>query len=244
MRTLGQAKDDLGFGGAAQQPVGARIGRRRMPGHREAPGRGGKRLGLGMDRTARSPPPGAVHKRPVRRVHQPDDGMVDRRGEAHAFDEPRRCVLEPVEIGDAGRGRRVVAKVHPDVARAPPHRIDADPDAAGREGLARHQRRDRGAVPAGVEAPAVIAALDLPPVETAGGERHAAMRADVAQCERHASGVAADQHRLAQHDFCQHRPRFQARAGDREIPRLAQRRGVVLHPASRRYLLPAGPHRR
>ena len=136
----------------------------------------------------------------------------------------------PSISGIAGAAGRVVAKIHPDVALHLAHRVAADPHPAGGEGLARHQGRDRGALPAGVEAPAVIAALDLAPVETAGAEPHAAMRAHIAQRERHAGGVAADQHRLAEHHLGQHRPRFQPSPGDRVVPRLAQRRGAVLHP--------------
>ena len=138
-----QPEDDLGFGRAAQQPVGPRIARRRVAGHRKAERRGGERLGLLLDRPARAPPPGTMDEGPVRRVHQPDHGMVDRRGEADALDEIGRASVEPVEQRDVrGRGR-VLAEKHPDVALHLARRIAAGMDAAGRKALARHQRGDQ-----------------------------------------------------------------------------------------------------
>jgi hypothetical protein len=58
---------------------------------------------------------------------------------------------------------------------------------------------------AGVEAPPMIAALDLMPVETAGAKPHAAMRTQVTHRERSARRIAADQDRLAEHNFWQSR---------------------------------------
>ena len=117
-----------------------------------------------------------MDKRAVRRVHQPDDGVVDRRCEADSLDEIGWSSVEPVEQGDLGRWGGVDAEEHPDVPLHLTHRVAAHMDMLGREGLARHQRRDKGALPAGVETPAVIAALDLTPVKSAGAQRHAAMR--------------------------------------------------------------------
>ncbi len=51
-----------------------------------------------------------MHERPVRRVHQPDHRMVDRRGEPHALDEVGRAFIEPVEHGDLRRRRRIPAE--------------------------------------------------------------------------------------------------------------------------------------
>ena len=164
----------------------------------------------------------------MRRIHQPDDGVVDRSSEADALDEVGRSFVKPVEQRNLGRGGGMVTKKHPEVPLHLPHRIATDTDTLWREGLARYQRRNQRTLPAGVKAPAVIAALDLPPIETASAERHPTMRTRVAQCERHAGRVAADQDRLTQHDFRQHRPALQATARDCVIPGLAQRRGSVL----------------
>ena len=109
-------------------------------------------------------------------------------------------------------------------------------DMAGRKALARRERWDQGASPPRVEPPAVIAAFDLAPVEIARAERHAAVRTEIAQRERHAGLVAADQDRLAEHQLRHHGPAPQTAARQRIIPGLAQWRGGVArggaHPAA------------
>src|SRR6516164_5755802 len=122
----------------------------------------------------------------------------------------------------------MIAKEHLVVHLHLAHRVDAHTYTLGREGLTRHQRRYQGALPAGVKAPTVIAALDLAPIEAAGAERHPAMRTRVAQCEHGAGRVATNQDRLAEHDLCQHRPAPQASARHGVIPGLLQWRGRVL----------------
>src|SRR5215468_78591 len=119
-----------------------------------------------------------MDKGPVCWVHQADDRVVDRGGKANAFDEVWRVGLKPVEQRDLRRSGGVVAEKHPEVPLRLAYRVAVHPDAVGAEGLTRHQRRDRRAMPAGIEAPAVIAALNLIPIEAAGGERHAAMRTE------------------------------------------------------------------
>src|SRR5882762_4597569 len=200
-----QLKDDLGFGGAAQETIAARVLRGCVAAHREAEWRRCEGLGLLVDRTARAPPPGTVNERPVRRVHQPDHGVIDRGGETDALDEVGRASIEPFEQRDPRRRGWVFAKKDPDVALHLARRVAADMDTIGRERLARYQRRDQGTMTAGVEAPPVIAALDLVPIEMAGAEPHAAMRTQIPHRERLACHVAADQDRLAQHDFRQNR---------------------------------------
>src|SRR3954452_9160117 len=83
-------------------------------------------------------------------------------------------------------------------------------------------------MPVGPEAPAVIAAFDLAAVEAALRQRHAAMRADVAQREDLAGAVAADQHRLAEHLVPEHPAAPNRPARRRVIPGLAQRRRAIL----------------
>jgi hypothetical protein len=88
-------------------------------------------------------------------------------------------------------------------------------------------------LPAGVEAPAMIAALDLAPVETAGAERHPTMGTRVAQGKRRTGRVAADQDRFAKHHFRQRSPALQAPAWHCVIPSLAQWRAGVLRRGCR-----------
>src|SRR5271165_6046264 len=125
-----------------------------------------------------------MDKRPMRRVHQPGDGVVDRRGEADALDQARGRTLETVNDRDFRRRDGVVTEIDPDIALDLARRIGANMHAAGPKGLARHQCRDRGPLPCRVEPPAMIAALDLTPVKAAGCEPYAAMRAQIAQRER------------------------------------------------------------
>src|SRR5215467_1562176 len=176
-----QSEDDLSLRHTAQQAIGPRIRRGDMTAHGEAVGRRSEGLALLLDRSARAPPPGTMNEGSVRRVHQPDDGMVDRRGEADVLDEIGRSFVEPVEQRNLRRCGRILAKKHPQVSLHLAHRVVTRTDARWGEALARHERRDRGALPVGVEAPAVIAALDFASIEAAGAERHPAMGARVVQ---------------------------------------------------------------
>ena len=132
-------------------------------------------------------------------------------------------ISEIAAMRDAG----IVAEIDPDVALPLQRRIGLHLDAADIELLLRHQRRDGGAAAAAVEAPAVVAALDLAPVEAAEAQGDAAMRADVAQREDGSVGAAAEQQRLAQQRLRPHAPAPEHRAGEREVPHLSQRRGAV-----------------
>ena len=97
---------------------------------------------------------------------------------------PGRALAEPGNDGHLGRGVcRPVAEEHPDVALHLARRIGLDRDAADLELLALDQRRDGGAPPAGIEAPAVIAAFDLAAVEPSVAQRDAAMGTNVAERE-------------------------------------------------------------
>src|SRR6516165_9529108 len=169
-----------------------------------------------------------MDKRPVRRVHQPDHGVVDRRREADALDEIGWSSAEPVEYRDLRRCGGIVAEEHPNVPLHLAHRVAAHTDTRRSKRLTRNQRRDQGALSAGIEAPTVIAAFDLVSIEPAGAERHAAMRTWVAQSERGTGRVTTDQDRLAEHDLRQRGTAPQASARHRVIPSLAQWRGRVL----------------
>src|SRR5271166_6333695 len=95
-----QPKDDFGLRCAAEKAIGARVRRGRVTAHREAKRRGGESLALLPDRMARTPPPGAMNKRTVRRIHQPDDRMVDCCCEAHTLDEIGRSSVKPINQRD------------------------------------------------------------------------------------------------------------------------------------------------
>lgn len=109
--------------------------------------------------------------------------MVQRAMEDHRLGDAE---MPGIDIGDFGNGRRrfgVAPEEDPDVALDLAAGIALDPDAGEIERLILDQRRDGGAAALGIEAPAVIGALDLTPLHAAAGERDAAMRADVAQRE-------------------------------------------------------------
>src|SRR5882724_11299263 len=112
-----------------------------------------------------------MHERPVRRVHQPDDGVVDRSGKGDALGEIGIAFLvEAFKQRDFRRSFRVLAKKYPDVPLHLASAKVAGMDAVGREGLTRHQRRYQGASPARVESPTVIAAFDLMSIKATGTE--------------------------------------------------------------------------
>ena len=150
----------------------------------------------------------------VRRIHQPDDRMVDapRRSRRVSTRSGAPDSSKPSMKRDFRRAGRVVAKKDPDVALHLARRVAAGMDAAGENAWPGHQRGDQRCSARRVEAPAMIAAFDLVPVETAGGERHAAVGTEVAQRKSRAGGVTADQDRLAEHDFRQHRAAVAAAA--------------------------------
>src|SRR5271165_5488373 len=152
-----------------------------------------------MNRSTRAPPPCAMDKGTVRRVHQSDNGVIDCSGETDAFDEIGVSFGKSVEVRDFGRAGRIATEIDPDVALHLTRPIAADMDTARLKRLARRQRGDQRTTAPGVEAPAVIAALDLRSVEAAGAEAHAAMRTEVAQCKSGPRRVAADQDRFAEH---------------------------------------------
>src|SRR5262245_51732797 len=117
-----------------------------MASHRKAERGRDERLGLLLDRATRTPPPGAMDERAMRRVHEPDDCVVYRGCESHAFDQiGRACGCKSFEQRYLRSSRRLVAKEYPNVALYLPRLVAARLDPAGREGLAGHERGDRGA---------------------------------------------------------------------------------------------------
>ena len=81
--------------------------------------------------------------------------------------------------------------------------------------------------PVGIEAPAVIAAFDLAPVECAVAQRDAAVRADIAEREHHPVRRPAQQQGLAEQHFRHGVAPAQALPRKGEIPHLPQGGGGV-----------------
>src|SRR6185312_1044702 len=212
---------------AAQETIGGGVTRWAMAQHGEAERRRAERLLLGVDRRGRAPPPGAMDEGPMRRIHEADHRVIDGRGERDALEDVGRALADIRQHRHRRRGAGILADIDPDVALPLERRIALHLDARDVELLLRHQRRDGGAAPAAVEAPAVIAALDLAAVEAAEAQRDAAMRAYVAEREDGAVAAAAEQQRFAQQRLRHHAPAPERRARQGEIPHLPQRRGAV-----------------
>ncbi len=205
-----QAKGDLGPRPAAQHRIGARVPRRGMAQHGEAFLRRGEDLDLLMRRPPAAPPPLPVNERPVRRVHQSDDGMINVAGERHRLDDTRNSPRAgkswrwPIRLG--GYFVRRPDEQHPlAFADDPPPRANA----ADVEGLTARERGNGETGAVRREAPAVIGAFHrLAPVglarESPRRKRRGPMGAGVAQSEgltrarspqgqRRAHELAADQ---------------------------------------------------
>src|SRR5438105_4164469 len=167
----------------------------------------------------------------MRRVHEPDNAIIERRAKPHRLDEPRRFrfgkSLDPRDLRRPAR--MILAEIDPDIALRLAGRVARHAHRREIELLTLGERRDGGAPPVRHKAPAVIAAFDLAAVELAGRERHAAVWADVAQREDGAALVTPDHDRLAQHDAGEQPARPQLPPGHGVIPGLAQRRCRILH---------------
>src|SRR5207302_6193912 len=120
----------------------------------------------------------------MRRVHETDNAIIERRAKPPRLDEPRRFRFgKSLDPRDLRRVARVLAEIDPDIALRFAGRVARHAHRREIELLTLGERRDGGAPPIGRKAPAVIAAFDLAAVELAGRERHAAVWADVAQRE-------------------------------------------------------------
>ena len=163
-----------------------------------------------------------MHKGAVRRVHEPDNAIIERRAKPHRLDEPRRFRFgKTLDVRHLRRAAGVAAEIDPDIALRFAGRVARHAHRRQIELLTLGERRDGGAPPIGRKAPAVIAAFDLATVELAGRERHAAVWADVAQREDGAALVTPDHDRLAQHDAGEQPARPQLPPGHGVIPGLA-----------------------
>src|SRR5579864_4055126 len=151
-----------------------------MAQHREPERARRERLTFLMDRALFAPPPGAVNKRAVRRIHQPNHGVVDAAREQNALVNIGSPIAQLGQFRDWRRGGRLAAEEDPDIAVYLARGIGVDCDPAKVKALAVDQRGDGRAAPGRREAPAVIAALDFPAVEAAIAQGNTAVRAYVA----------------------------------------------------------------
>src|SRR5260221_5066668 len=98
-----------------------------------------------------------MHEGAVRRVHEADDGMVDRTGKAHRLDHAVAALTDIGNQRDLGRARRVAAEIHPDIALHLARRITGDAYPGAVEVLALDHRPPGGAAPLGGTRPAIVA---------------------------------------------------------------------------------------
>ncbi len=183
-----------------------------------------------------------VDVRSVRGIHQPDHGMIDAAGKGLALHPAR------LRIGNGHARRRapglavpfVIGDIDPDEPILLAHRIAAHADAVRLQRLALDGGGDERAHAVCPEAPSVIGALDRVLGEhLAGRERHAAMRADIAQREDLAVLHPPDDDRLAQQHLPAHAAALHIAGQRRHVPAVGEEFGLVghVHPRMSR---PAG----
>src|SRR5438132_1324504 len=210
-------KLEVPLGGAVrvepQQSVGRAIGTRRVRAHAKAVRDRLKILLLFVDAMAAAPPPRLVNKRPVRRIHQPDDTVVHATwqlgGEVrdlvfvaegrHAWCWNGRLAC----FGETGPRLGRLRNEDPDVVVVLLAGKTARVDAVQFELLIRGEGWNVLALTGmGVEFPAMIATFDLLAVEPSIGKRHASVRAGISQGKRTSAPVPPDHERnFQQHVF-------------------------------------------
>ncbi len=195
-------RDGLGIGVHSQQLVGRAIRTGSVGAHAEAHGNRLEILMLLVDAVAAAPPPRLVNERAVRGIHEADDAVIDAAwqvgGEvgdfvfaAKSWDARRRnwgvrC------FGESGTSRRRLRDEDPNVVVVLLAGIATGVNAVDSQTLiASEGWNGLTLAGVGIEAPAVVTALDLLTVEVGAGKRHAAVRTGVAQGERFALAVAA-----------------------------------------------------
>src|SRR5215472_867051 len=144
-------------------------------------------LFLFVDAVSRTPPPGLMDKRSVRRVHEANDAVVD--ADWHFGLQVGELVLL-AELFDGGSGfaglggfgktctgKARIRDVNPDEIVLLFARIASRVDAIDFHRLVRGERGDQLALTVvNIELPSVVRAFHILPVELAGVERHPAMK--------------------------------------------------------------------
>ena len=179
---------------------------------------------LGMDAAAAAPPPRLMHERPMRRIHQPDDAMIDVAGQV------RRDVCRAVarrELRDLRHWRKLstaaararLRKINPGVAVALLAWIRRGINLCRVQRVGFGERGDQLALAAArVELPAVIFAGYGFAVEPSGRERNSAMRTQVAHGEDGSSCAPPQQQWMSQQQRCLCLSRGKLTRPDRRIP--------------------------
>ena len=185
-----------------------------MGAHAESVGDGLEIFLLLVDAVAAAPPPRLVNERSVRGIHEADDAVIDADGHVggeigefvHAaglFPELLPELLNlwcglrsAVGLGESRALRAGLGNIDPDEAVLFLAGITAGVDAIHFQILIGGERRDELALAGvGVECPAVVGALDVGSVKVAVVERHAAVRAGVAQREGTTLAIAPNDQR-------------------------------------------------
>ena len=146
-----------------------------------------KLLRLFMDRSPAPPPPRLVHKRPMRRVHQPDNPMVH---VARQVSLQMRTTELPRKLRHLRHRRQCIAQGHtsrPHLRQIHPRkpiplhaRISTRVNLRGLQPITRRQRRNLLALPsARLKLPPVILALHRLPIEPPCRKRNPAMRTKI-----------------------------------------------------------------
>jgi len=171
-----------------------------------------------------SPPPRLMHKRPMRRIHQPDDAVIDiARQISHKMRTPKprrelrqlrhRRQLTPNPAGTHGR------HINPRIAIPLFTRKRAGKNLRRIKRLVTGQRRNLSTLPAArLEPPAMILALHCLAVEPPSRQRNPAMRTKVPHRKQLASGLPPHHQRNAKQQSLGHLAHAQHIRAQRRIP--------------------------
>ena len=140
-----------------------------MPQHGKTARRRAEGLGFFVDGPPRPPPPGLMHERPVRRVHQPNDRVVNMARKFYGFAQARHPVAKFRHDGRVTRINAVIAEKDPDIALHFSARVGLHLHPVDIELLIRYQRGDGRASPVAAKAPAMVTAFDFLAVERTAG---------------------------------------------------------------------------
>src|SRR5580693_10160928 len=205
--------------------------------HAEAHGDRLEILLLLVNAVPAAPPPCLMHKRSVRRVHEPDDAVVhvawQRSGQVRDLVlsakswNPRSGRRRLRHLSETGSGRRRLGNKYPNVVVVLLTRVTPRIDPVHFQFLIGSQRRnDLALATVGIKLPSVVAALQTLTVEPPARKRHPPMRAGVSQGKRLSLAIAPDdQRRLQQHSLMQTVP-GNLRTGQCTIPEAEQHQGV------------------
>ncbi len=158
-----------------------------------------------VNAAAAPPKPRLVHERPVRRIHQSDDSVIDVSGQIAG---QMRDLVFRAEGCQLRRRRHAFrharagrSHIDPDVAVALFTRVMSRKNAIDFQFVLARQRWNFRALPAAsLEAPSVIAAFQRLPIEVAVRQRNPAMRTRITHRKRLAvRGAAQNQRHLQQH---------------------------------------------